>query len=81
MFVENAQSFAMIIHSIRVVKSAVQHVKPWQIPVVALDQLLFAIIAKQIEWSVAMADYGVSSFVPMFGGLYMEMAACKMLGK
>ena len=65
MFTENAHSFAMILHSIKVVKSAVQHVNPSQIPVVAFDQPLFA-IAKQIQWTVA--DYGESSFVPMFGG-------------
>ena len=71
-------SFAMILHSIKVVKSAVQHVNPSQIPVIAIDQPLFA-IAKQIQWTVA--DYGENSFVPMFGGLHIEMAAYKMLGK
>ena len=78
MFTENAHSFAMNLNSIKVVKSAVQHVNPSQIPVVAFDQPLFA-IAKQIQWTVA--DYGESSFVPMFGGLDIEMAAYKMLGK
>ena len=78
MFTENAHTFAMILHSIKVVKSAVQHVNPSQIPVVAFDQPLFA-IAKQIQWTVA--DYGESSFVCMFGGLHIEMAVYKMLGK
>ena len=68
----------MILHSIKVVKSAVQHVNPSQIPVIAFDPPLFA-IEKHIQWTVA--DYGESSFVRMFGGLHIEMAAYKMLGK
>ena len=47
LFTENAHSVTMICHAINVVKSAVKHVNPKQVPVIALDQPLFAIV-KQI---------------------------------
>ena len=78
MFVENAHSLAMIAHSMKVVKMAIQHVNPSQVPVIALDQPLFA-LAKQIQWSLV--EYNEDRFVVMLGGLHIEMAAFKMLGK
>ena len=78
MFVENANSFAMIAHSMRVVKSTVEHVNPSQTPVIALDQPLFA-LAKQIQWTIA--EFSEANLVVMLGGLYKEMASLKMLGK
>ena len=51
MFTENAHSLAMIAHAINVISSAVKHLNPSQIPVVAVDQPLFA-LAKQIQWTV-----------------------------
>lgn len=75
MFVENANSFAMIAHSMRVLKSAVN---PSQTPVIALDQPLFA-LAKQIHWTIA--ELSEANLVVMLGGLYIEMASLKMLGK
>lgn len=78
MFVENANSFAMIVHSMHVVKSAVEHVNPSQTPVIALDQPLFA-LAKQIQWTIA--EFSEANLVLMLGGLYIEMASLKMFGK
>ena len=78
MFIENANSFAMIAHSMRVVKSAVEHVNPSQTPVIALDQPLFA-LAKQIQWTIA--EFSEANLVVMLGGLYIEMVSLKMLGK
>ena len=78
MFVENAHSLAMIAHSMCVIKSAVQHVNPLQTPVIALDQPLFA-LAKQIQWKLA--EFSEAQFVIMLGGLHIEMASFKMLGK
>ena len=46
MFTENAHSVAMIQHSIKVIQSAVKHVNPSQVPVIAFHRSLFA-IAKQ----------------------------------
>ena len=68
----------MIAHSMRVIKAAVEHVNPCQTPVVALDQPLFA-FAKQIQWTLP--AFSEEKFVAMFGGLHIEMAFLKMLGK
>ena len=78
MFVENAHSLAMIAHSMCVIKSAVQHVNLLQTPVIALDQPLFA-LAKQIQWTLP--EFSEAQFVIMLGGLHIEMASFKMLGK
>lgn len=78
MFVESAHSLAMITHSMRVVKSAVEHVNLSQTPVITLDQLLFA-LAKQIQWTLA--EFSEAKFVVMLEGLHMEVASFKILGK
>lgn len=78
MFIENAHSMAMIAHSMRVIKAAVEHVNPSQAPVIALDQPLFA-LAKQIQWTLP--EFSEDKFVVMMGGLHIEMASFKMLGK
>ena len=78
MFLENAHSVAMILHSMNVIKSAVQHLNPRQAPVITLDQPLYA-IAKQIQWNWP-ASHGEDKFVIMLGGLHIEMAAFKVLG-
>ena len=78
MFVENAHSLAMIAHSMRVIKAAVQHVNPEQTPVIALDQPLFA-LAKQIQWAIP--EFSEQNIVVMLGGLQIEIASFKMLGK
>ena len=64
----------MILHAMNIVKSAVE-----QVPVIAFDQPLFA-LAKQIQWQMPQA-HGEDQFVIMFGGLHIEMALYKALGK
>ncbi|KAI0241982.1 hypothetical protein LSAT2_015270, partial [Lamellibrachia satsuma] len=49
LFLDSAQTVAMIRHSLDVVKNAVEHLKPGQTPVVTFDQPRFA-LAKQIWW-------------------------------
>ena len=78
MFQENAHSVAMILHAMNIIKSAVHHVNPEQVPVVTLDQPLFA-IAKQIQWNWP-DTHGKDKFVIVLGGLHIEMAAFKVLG-
>ena len=78
MFLENAHFVAMIMHSMNVIKSAVQHIEPGETPVITLDQPLFA-AAKQIQWNRP-ASHGENQFVIMLGGLHIEMAAFKVLG-
>ena len=79
MFIENAHSLAMIAHAISVIRAAVKHLNPSQIPVFTVDQLLFALV-KQIQWTVGGA-YDEDHVVVMLGGLHIEMAAFKALGK
>ena len=67
MFTENAHSLAMIAHAISVIRAAVKHLNPSQIPVFTVDQPLFA-LAKQIQWTVGGA-YDEDHVVVMLGGI------------
>ena len=69
----------MIAHAISVISSVIKHLNPSQIPVVAVDQPLFA-LAKQIQWTVGGA-YDERHVVVMLGRLHIETAAFKDLGK
>ena len=51
---------------------------PGQTTVMAVDQPLLA-LAKQIQWQWP-NTYGEDKFIVMFGGLYIEMAALRLLG-
>ena len=79
LFKEEAHSPAMIKHAIDVIRKAVEFLNPGQTTVVAFDQPLFA-IAKQIQWQWPDV-YGEKRLIVMFGGLHIEMAALKALGK
>ena len=79
MFLENAHSLAMILHSMNAVQSAVHHVNPTKTPVIAVDQPLFA-LAKQLQWKLV-SGHGEDKLVVMFGGLHIEMTAFNVLGK
>ena len=50
LFDEDSKSVAMIYHSMDVIKQAVQKLNPDQVPVITLDQPLYA-IAKRIQWN------------------------------
>ena len=80
LFQESAHTVAMIIHSIDVVRNAVQHLNPGLTPVLTCDQPLFT-LAKQIQWKWP-DTYGEDKLVVMFGegGLHIEMTALKTLG-
>ena len=78
MFTENTH-LAMIAHSMRVIRAAVAHVNPSQTPVIAVDQPLFALV-EEIQWRLG-GVYDEDRFVFMLGGLHVEMASWKMLGK
>ena len=76
LFLDSAHSVAMIKHSMEIVKAAVQHLNPGQVPVLALDQPLYA-VAKQIQWTWP-TSLGEDHFVLMLGGLHIEMAILKV---
>lgn len=77
LFPESAHSVAMIKHAMDLVKATTTFLNPGQVPVMAVDQPLFA-IAKQVQWKWPDL-YG--DMVIMFGGLHLEMCALKMLGE
>lgn len=79
LFQESAHSAPMIFHGMNIIRSAVQLVNPGQIPVIAMDQPLFA-LAKQIQWRWP-HTHGEDKFVVMFGGLHIELAVLRTLGK
>lgn len=76
LFVDNAHSAAMIRHSMDIVRAAVHHLNPGQVPVLAADQPLYA-LAKEIQWTWP-ESHGENHFVIMFGGLHIEMAVLKV---
>ena len=79
LFRESSNSVAMIKHAMDVIAIAVHKINPGQTPVMACDQPLYA-LAKIIQWNFP-GLYGESQFVVMLGGLHIEMAALKALGR
>ena len=67
----------MLRHCFEVIQTAVQHVNPSQIPVICVDQPLFAKM-KQLQWSMD-SLYGEDKFVILLGGLHTEMICYKAL--
>ena len=78
LYYEQAKSVAMIQHGINVIKEATHLLNPNQIPIIAMDQPLYA-LAKEIQWDKT-ETYGEGKLLIMFGGLHIEMAAFKTLG-
>lgn len=66
LFEEKADSATMIMHAMNVIKSTLNHLKPGQVPVITLDQPLFA-IRKQIQWNWP-NSHGEEHCILMFGG-------------
>ena len=61
-----------------VVQQAAHHLNPGQVPVLTLDQPLYA-IAKQIQWNWP-KEYGEDKFVILLGGLHLEMTSLATIG-
>ena len=78
LFDDQAKSPAMIKHAMDVIKKAVEHLNPGQVPVIAADQPLYA-LAKQILWTWP-ETHGEQKFVIQFGGLHIEMAFLRVIG-
>lgn len=64
LFPDQAKSAAMICHSLNMIKVCVHHLNYGQIPVVAMDQPLYA-VAKQIQWNFP-EKYCERQFLIMF---------------
>jgi len=78
LFNEDSKSVAMIRHSMDVIRQAVQKLNSVQVPVITLDQPLYA-TAKYIQWNWS-DNYGEDCFVIILGGLHIEMAGLKVIG-
>ena len=65
-------------HAMDVIQASTSYLNPGQIPIIAMDQPLYA-IAKQIQWKWS-DQYGERKFVIMFGGLHLGIAFLKLLG-
>ena len=68
----------MIMHGMNVQRDAIEFLNPGQIPVMAVDQPIFA-LAKYVQWKFP-ATHGEDRFVVMLGGLHTEMALWSTLG-
>ena len=68
----------MVKHGMDVLKQAITFLNPAQIPVIFLDQPLFA-FAKMVQWKWP-ESHGEEKYVVMFGGLHLEMALWNTLG-
>lgn len=68
----------MVKHGMNLIKDATEHVNPGQIPVLTVDQPLYA-IDKKIQW-IWPATYGEDKYVVLTGGLHIEMVMLKVMG-
>lgn len=78
LFYEKADTLAMKKYGMDVLREATSFLNPGQVPVITLDQPLFA-LAKAVQWKWP-AEYGEDKFVVMFGGLHLEMAMWSTVG-
>ena len=78
LFCDNAHTTCMISHAMEMVKNATHHLNPEQIPVVVVDQPLYA-IAKSVQWTWPVT-HGEDKIVVMMGSLHIEMHLLKLLG-
>lgn len=78
LFYEKAATTAMVKHGMNVVHWGTEFLNPGQIPVVAFDAPLYA-LAKLTQWNWP-ETHGEDKFVPMFGGLHIEMTTWKTYG-
>ena len=78
LFHEKAATMAMVKHGMEVLKEITTVRNPGQVPVMVVDQPLFA-LAKYAQWNWP-ESLGESEYVVVLGGLHTEMALWKMVG-
>ena len=74
---EQAHSVATMKHAMQTVKETTPHLRPDQVPVVTVDQPLFA-VAKQIQWQWS-ETFRKNKYIVILAGLHIEMAAFKTI--
>ncbi|KAK3925234.1 hypothetical protein KUF71_002620, partial [Frankliniella fusca] len=77
-FHEQAHSMSMMVHSMHVVSKAVRFLNPGQIPVIVVDQPLYA-LCKSIQWQDA--AFSEENIFVMLGGMHIELAALRVAGQ
>ena len=78
LFYEKAATPAMVKHGMDVLRQAITFLNPNQIPVITVDQPLFA-LAKMVHWKW-LTSHGEQAYDVMLGGLHIEMALWSVLG-
>ena len=78
LFYEKAATPAMVKHGMDVLRQAVTFLNPNQVPIITVDQPLFA-LAKMVQWKWPIS-HGEQAYVVMLGGLHIEMALWSLLG-
>ena len=78
LFYEKAATPAMVKHGMDVLRQAITFLNPNQVPVITVDQPLFA-LAKLVQWKWPVS-HGEQTYVVMLGGLHIEMALWSTLG-
>jgi len=78
LFRDGAHSAAMVKHGMNIIKQITVRCNPEQIPVLTVDQPLYA-IAKIIQWKWREV-YGEKQYFILMGGLHIEMAMLKVMG-
>ena len=78
LFRENAHTTCRISHAMQMVMDATNHINSSQIPVIVMDQPLYA-ICKQIQWTWP-DTRGEHRIIAVMGGLHIEMNLLKLLG-
>ena len=77
-FHETSTDPQMVKHGMGLIQKITQHLNPGQIPILTVDQPLYA-VGKKIQWTFP-NEFGEDKFVLMMGGLHIEMALWKALG-
>ena len=72
LFEEKSSDPSMVRHGMDVIREATSFLNPTQVPVITVDQALFATV-KSIQWKWPL-NYGEDRYVAMLGGLHIEMA-------
>ena len=78
LFYEKAATPAMVKHGMDVLRQAITFLNPNQVPIIAVDQPLFA-LAKMVQWKWPVS-HGEQAYIVMLGGLHIEMALWSVLG-
>lgn len=78
-FYEVAHTASMMLHTMNMVKKAVNHLNEKQTPVIVADQALYCIL-KQLQFRYP-DTHGEDKFCMMMGGLHIELAGLRALGR